>query len=167
MRNFDHGDKNDVINLYRGMIRQLIGMGKNIYLISHSKEDHEACKLIKDIFINDNTVIHIKENMDIFLFEMLIAQFEFAIASRFHSIVHAYKNGVPCIALGWATKYHELLNLMDQDEYVIDVRNLKDQNEYCSDIIDKMNLNYKAEAERIRGKIKDIQCHNCFEQINF
>ena len=167
MRNFDHGNKEDVICLYKKMIIQMKNMGRNIYLISHSKEDHEACKIIKDMFADDDSVIYIKENMDVFLFEKIVAQMDFAIASRFHSIVHAYKNAVPCIALGWATKYHELLNLVDQGEYVLDVRNMDKNDAYYREMIERMNNNFKNESELIQNKVEEIQSHNCFDRIDF
>ena len=109
----------------------------------------------------------LKENMDVFLFEKIVAQMDFAIASRFHSIVHAYKNAVPCIALGWATKYHELLNLVDQGEYVLDVRNMDKNDAYYREMIERMNNNFKNESELIRNKVEGIQSHNCFDRIDF
>ena len=38
------------------------------------------------------------------------------------------KNGTPCIAIGWATKYHELLKTFKQEDYIFDVRKNMDTN---------------------------------------
>ena len=49
-----------------------------------------------------------------------LKQFQFIVASRFHAIVHAFKNGIPCIALGWATKYYDLMKQFGQEQYMLD-----------------------------------------------
>ena len=54
-------------------------------------------------------------------YSLMVRQFDFIIASRFHSIVHAYKEGVPAIIFGWATKYQELAGHFDQSKFVFDI----------------------------------------------
>lgn len=166
MRNFDHGNKKQIMDVYQQMIDTLLAKGKNIYLISHSMEDQDVCLMIKQLYSSDDRVKHIREKMDVFLFEYLIKQFDFVIASRFHSIVHSYKNGIPCLALGWATKYHELLGMMEQGQYVVDVRNIPDM----SDIKQKLNAmcdNFSLERVKINEKLEQIRNNNCFDKLNF
>ena len=55
-------------------------------------------------------------------FDELVTKFDFIIASRFHAVVHAYRNGIPAVVPGWAVKYQELLDLFEQGEFMFDVR---------------------------------------------
>ena len=97
MRNFDHSNKDELLEVYNTIVNELIKKGKNIYLIRHSGEDIEACHLIKDLFKYNDSVKIISEDMTPSEFEKLIQQFDYAIASRFHSVVHSYKEKVPCL----------------------------------------------------------------------
>lgn len=122
MRNFDHGKKSEILALYRTLVQEILASGKSVYLIRHSGEDIEACREIKNMFQTENRVSMIIDDLEPSEFESLIVQFEFAIASRFHSIVHSYKMNVPCLILGWATKYQELAKLFRQEAFVYDIR---------------------------------------------
>lgn len=166
MRNFDHGNKDGIVSLYKRAIEYLCQSGKNVYLISHSAEDMEVCKLIKEQLSTFDNVKIVNEKIDSFNFALLIRQFDFAIASRFHSIVHSYKAGIPCIALGWATKYKELLNTMGQNEYLFDVRKLEQEDAFL-DAIKDMIQNYKVAKEVIQERLKKIQATNCFDYLDF
>ena len=77
---------------------------------------------------------------------------------------HAFKNGIPCIALGWATKYHDLLNLFDQGQYILDVRNDIGEAEMLA-IIDRMNARYLEESAKIRKGLAAVQKQNVFDIV--
>lgn len=155
MRNFDHGNKEEIISLYIHAINHLKSLGKRIYLIRHSREDLKACLLIKENFKNDKNVLVIEDDLRPIEFESLIKQFDFAIASRFHSVVHAYKMGIPCIILGWAIKYVELAKLFNQEKFVFDVRNVLEKNTFFSSI-DMINKNQKMLSDDISDKLERI-----------
>lgn len=164
MQNFRFGDKDEVITLYETIIKKLLDKGEVIYLIRHSYEDIEACNIIKQKFSNENKVILLPDEFSSIEFNQLVKQFKFIIASRYHSIIHAYRNYVPCIALGWATKYHELLKLFNQDKYIFDVRKKIDFNSFIH-AVDIMSKEYNKEKEIIRLVMKDIQVENIFDVI--
>ena len=166
MRNFDHGNKEEILSLYRDVVQLLLDLGKNVYLISHSAEDKAACGMIKEKFLKNSGVIQVAERIDSWNFDGLIRQFDFAIASRYHSIVHSYKAGVPCIALGWATKYHELLKTVDQSQYIFDVRDLGKKDIILS-AIEQMSTLVKKEKATIQQRVAAIQETNCFDSIDF
>ena len=162
MRNFDHGNQDQIMNLYKEIIEVLLSKKHYIYLIKHSGEDAKACQMIKNLFKENNRVVFLDEDFNCIEYQMLVEQFDYLIASRYHSIVHAYKEGVPCIALGWAVKYQELLDLFDQSGYVFDVRNLKD----CTGIlnaIEQLDKKHNLESEKIRKKLAEVQKENCFD----
>ncbi len=164
MKNFKHGNTSQVMALYDNIINKLIGSGKNVYLIRHSFEDIEACKMIKERFKTNNKVIMYGEDMSCFEFDKLVQRFDFIIGSRFHSIVHAYKNSIPCIALGWATKYHELLKAFKQEDYIFDVRGDL-QADKVERALDKMLMQHQSESNVIKDSLIKLQNHNVFDVI--
>ncbi|MBF0009978.1 polysaccharide pyruvyl transferase family protein [Enterococcus casseliflavus] len=156
MRNFDHSNKDELLEVYNTIVNELIKKGKNIYLIRHSGEDIEACHLIKDLFKYNDSVKIISEDMTPSEFEKLIQQFDYAIASRFHSVVHSYKEKVPCLILGWAIKYQELAKLFDQSQYVLDVRNDINLKE-IKNCISELDQNCFEESVKIKNVLNDVK----------
>lgn len=162
--NFLQTDKNKVLIIYKTIINHLCGLGKNVYLIRHSGEDYKACKLIYDNLENKKNVFLINYDFNCFEYSNLLDSFDYIVASRFHSIVHSYKKGVPAIVLGWADKYYELLNLFDQCTYMFDVRSkIKEKN--IISVIDMLNDNFKSERLNIISKLPNYQKDNCFDSI--
>ena len=97
--------------------------------------------------------------------EEVIKQFDFVIASRYHSIVHAYKNGVPALVIGWATKYSELLGNFGQLDYFSDCRSNINIDE-MGNKLEKMMQDYKHEGERIINKMNIlINKENPFDML--
>lgn len=164
MRNFDHGNKENIIKLYKRIIDKLLEKNKYVYLLRHSYEDIEACKIIKGMYKDNNKVILIGSDLNCLEFEDVIKKFKYVIASRYHSIVHAYKNATPCIVLGWATKYHELLNTFNQSDYMLDVRS-EEKFDEIDEIIDKMDENYMHISNAILTTLSTINKKNIFEVI--
>ena len=164
MKNFQYGNRNDVIEHYIRIIRRLLKNKTSIYLIRHSYEDIEACHLIKKEFEENTNVTLINDDLSCFDFERIIMEFNFIIASRYHSIIHAYKNGVPCIAIGWAIKYHELLKTFKQEDYIFDVRKNMDTNSIV-EAVDKMLEKYQEESDTILEILEEVQGENVFDII--
>ncbi|GEN51410.1 polysaccharide pyruvyl transferase family protein [Alkalibacterium pelagium] len=164
MKTFSHGNKEVILKTYKNVIDNLILKGKTVTIVRHSYEDIEACLMIKDLFNEDDSVVLIGDDMSCIEFDNLVTQFDFIIGSRFHSIVHAYKNAVPSIALGWATKYKELLEEFNQSGYIFDVRKNINQ----KDIIAKVNYlldNHEYESTVIAERLNKIQSSNPYNSI--
>ena len=116
---------------------------------------------IKKLFKENNMVSLIHEDLNVFEIEDIIRKFDFLIASRYHSIVHAYKNGVPALVIGWAIKYIELLKSFNQIEYYFDIRDdLKIES--VSEKLEKMMLTYKNEKLQISLILNKILKENNF-----
>lgn len=168
-QNFKYGNKGEVLEIYRKTIQYLRERNTTIYLTKHSHNDTEACHLIKNMFSDDSGVKVIVDDMTPKEFENLIKQFNFIIGSRFHSVVHAYKVGTPSIILGWATKYIELAQLFNQNNYVFDVRNNINEELFLEEIQNIAN-NYKDESETILSKLSNVKEYGdpfnyAFEQL--
>ena len=152
----DRASSNKFYALYVQLINRLIDAEKNVYVVRHSYEDLEICEKIKSFFADNKNVKLVSDDLNALELENVVSQFDFVIASRYHSVIHAYKNGVPALVIGWATKYFELLESFDQLDYFFDVR--KGINiEKMSSKLDKMILNYKKERRKIANKTAHIQ----------
>lgn len=135
-----------------------------IYLISHSEVDIEICRELKNKFEQEAHVIFVDRELNCLEFSEIIKQFEFVIASRFHSIVHAFRNGIPCIALGWATKYYELMKMFDQEQYMVDLRHEIKVDE-LEETIDSMILEREEVSLTIKERLEELRDNNVFEAI--
>ena len=98
-------------------------------------------------------------------FNELVKNFDYLVASRFHSIVHAYKNGVPCVTLGWAKKYEDLSIQFEQNEYLFDVRKPVEISDLC-EAMDHINQNLEIESNKIISLLSEVQKVNVFDVLN-
>ncbi len=161
-RNSYIGDHGTVIDLYVKVISKLVDLDKSVYIMTHSNYDTQLCEELKSYFADDERVVLLTKDFSCLEFNELVKKFDYVIASRFHSIVHAYKNGIPCIALGWAAKYRELLSLFGQEKYMFDVRGDVDADSIAS-AVSEMESSAKRESEKILEILKEVQKENVFD----
>lgn len=158
------GREEKLISLYQTIINRMLDREYYVYLIYHSSEDRKICGRLKDFFAAEERVIWIQDELSCIAYGQLVKQFDFVIASRYHSIVHAYKEGVPCIVLGWAVKYTELLSLFGQEKFVFDVRGDIDETGFWA-MIAEMEKNCKVYSEQVKQKLEEIQSENVFDAV--
>ncbi len=163
--NYRYGDKAQLLALYKKIIKQLNDLEKNVYLIAHSAQDTVVCKDIIDYCGKEYKIHFIEEDLNCIEYGMFIRKFDYIIASRFHSIVHAFKEHIPCIALGWAIKYEQLLGLLDQEGFNFDVRKLTNS-EDVSKAVDIMENTFVSQAKVIANRLFDIQKNSCFNFLD-
>jgi len=161
-RNNKNGNEAENLVAYSMIINKLLDHQKEVYIISHSADDVAMCQKVAQAYTENPKVHLITADLTPNEFEKLISQFEFAIASRFHSIVHAYKEGVPCVLMGWAVKYHELATLFNQDAYVVDVRSA-DISEQLSSAVIKMLDHVETERDTIKHVLTTHQYADPFD----
>lgn len=164
MRNFEVGNKKNVYELYEELIKNELKKRHIVYLLSHSAQDAEICKTLKQKFANDSNVIWLEQDFSSIEFNEIVKKFTYVIASRFHSVVHAYKNAIPCIVLGWATKYHDLTLQFKQEKYMIDVRDEINVDAIITQI-EYLNQNLEEERKRIAHSLLKIQEANVFDIV--
>lgn len=166
-RTFDHGDEARLLALYGSLIEELVRGGYHVYVIRHSEDDEGRCAQLKALFPDDPRVVLMNEERYCFQYGELFERCDFLIASRFHAIVHAYRCGVPCVSLGWATKYVELLGRFGQGRYVHDVRDLDDEaalSVFAS--VHMMEERFSEEATKITQRMAEIQAKpSVFERM--
>lgn len=152
------------IKLYQAAIREALSQGLYVYLTYHSSQDKALCADLKAAFAENDRVILLNHDHSCMEFNELVKKFRFVVASRFHAIVHALKNCIPCIALGWAVKYIDLLNLFDQGAYMFDLRQTVEPEKICGAVV-AMNENYAEESRKIRAILPELQKENVFDLI--
>ncbi len=163
---FNHGDKEKIFKLYRSIIDVLLFADKDVYLFSTSSEDLTLCREICEMFDTNSKVHLILNDFSCLEYNLFVKQFQFLICSRFHGIVHAYRNGVPCIVLGWAIKYNELADLVNQGQYVFNIVDDEIEDEKINDAVHKMISSVENESENIKERVIEIQKDNCFEVLD-
>ena len=159
-------DRNQLISLYKYIINELISLGKKVYLLSHATSDRMLCAEIKQEYVSNEQVIWLEQDFNCIEFNEVVKKFQFVIASRFHAIVHAYKNCIPCISIGWAIKYEELLREFNQEEYAFDVHH-KIEKECILKAICNMEKRKEIEVKKIEEHLKILQKENVFDVLTF
>lgn len=161
IRTFKNVGNVSVYDIYKASISFLENKGYKVYILAHSEEDTEICENLKSMFSDNERIVYIKQELSSTEYSSIVSKFKYVIAARFHSIVHAYKEGVPCIALGWAVKYQELMKLFEQDKYAVDIRTIQSEDEFIR-IMELMDSNYENNAIKIQKELVRIQKDNCF-----
>jgi len=166
VRNLTVGDGDQVIGLYQTAICHARSKGKAVYLLYHATSDADICKKLKEHFLDDDSVVLLDRDFSCLEYDELVKHFDYLVASRFHSIVHAFKNGVPCITLGWARKYEDLLAQFGQSAYLFDVRNAPDA-EKLRRAMDRMENRKAEESAEVMSHLSEVNRENVFDIINY
>ena len=163
---FVHGDEEMVLGHYKAIVDELLAHGKNVYLFRHSAEDLTYCRRIAEMYEGVEQVHLLQNNFSCMEYDLFVQKFEFIICSRFHGIVHAYKNYVPAIALGWAVKYRELTQAVGQGAYIFDVTDRECNQAKLVQAVSDMIANVEKERETIEAHVLELQSENCFESLS-
>lgn len=150
-------NQESLMSVYVSLIDAMKGVNK-IVLIPHAGEDIAICKGIKEYYLDDDRVTILDHVPRSFVFEEMISDVKYIIASRYHSIIHAYRKGVPALILGWANKYLELANYFEQERFILDLERDMDYTTYLND----MEVNCELEKEKIMQKYKEITNKGCY-----
>ena len=161
-RNLTVGNDEEVLALYQAAIQRGVEQGKKVYLLHHATSDAAICAQLKERFAAEEKVVLLEREFSCLEFNELVKCFDYLVASRFHSIVHAYKNGIPCAILGWAKKYEELSEQFGQREYLFDVRGHVEPSALCA-AMDRLNQDSALESRNIRKRLEDVQKENIFD----
>ncbi len=161
VRLLNYMSNDSLVAAYTDVIKRLLSFGKNVYLFPFAGEDVSICNELKSIFSQEDKVKALSYNLKISECEAALRNFQYVVASRYHSIVHGYRMGIPCVCIGWADKYRDLLSSVGQLDYLTDISRF-DLNVLLA-AIDKMNDSYLKESECIKENVSKIQNNNCFD----
>ena len=155
---------NDPLTVYTAAVRSALAMGMSVFITYHSTQDRELCAAVKGAFGDEERVVLLEHDHSCMEFNELVKKFRFVVASRFHAIVHALKNAVPCVALGWAVKYENLMGLFGQENYVFDLRKPLEVHAVDKALQD-MARNWQQERLAIQAALPELQKDNVFDSI--
>lgn len=157
-----NGQYNVVLDVYRTIFRELRSLGKEIYIFAHSN-DLPLCRELFEL-VKDDVHCHLIENeIDCLSYGPFIRQFDFIVASRFHSIVHAYREDVPALILGWAVKYEALATLLRQGQYVFDITADQVDTALLKERLGTLASHATEESKSIRSYLETIRNNSCFD----
>ena len=157
-------DKEEILSIYHSIIEETLKKDYKVFVLRHSVEDLQICREIKNMFQSKEVEL-IEKDLNAIELENIIKQLNFVIASRYHSIIHSYKNNVPVLAIGWAIKYKEILENFNQTKYFFDgINNLKKTK--IIESTEELIKNENKERERIKNQLRNNKNNLVFKQIN-
>ncbi|TYB32241.1 MAG: polysaccharide pyruvyl transferase family protein [Candidatus Mcinerneyibacterium aminivorans] len=160
---FKFSKKKKIYETYYNLIEELLEKDKEVYIIRHSNGDFDFCKKIKKEFKNNKSVVLYNDDYYPFQLEELISQLDYLVTSRYHGLVHGYKNKKPCLVIGWAIKYKRLMEKFNQGEFCFDCRDGLSQDEIVQKL-DELNSKHKQYSKSIGEKIEKIKENNIFDK---
>ncbi|MFW5879331.1 MAG: Coenzyme F420 hydrogenase/dehydrogenase, beta subunit C-terminal domain [bacterium] len=108
---------NKLEKYYKTCIDTILRKGKKVIILRHSGEDLQLCEKLKYLYLEEKMVTLYADDFNKFELEDIIRKCEFVVASRYHAVVHAYRNVVPAVVYGWAIKYTEIMRLFRQEQF--------------------------------------------------
>ncbi len=145
-----------LIKLYEAIIENIFSLGKHVVIVQHAADDRWLCHTISQRFESHPNVSSVIGDVPSFELENVIGSFDWIVGSRYHSIIHAYKHGVPALVMGWAEKYAELLQTFGQTDYCFNCRSDISQKKILAKI-DLMEKSYKKASHTIKTVYKNLQ----------
>lgn len=97
-------------------------------------------------------IIVLKKEYNAMELKTIIGQCDLLIGSRYHSIVAALSQGIPVLAIGWHHKYHEIMKLVNLENFVFNIDEINKKN--VDEILKEIN-NLLENAPEIKLKILD------------
>ncbi len=155
---------NDVYHLWDVAIHTLLAKGYYVYLMMHDNSDLQIIREIKARHADEDRVILVENDFSCIEYNELIKKFQFIVASRYHSIVHAYRNSVPAVVLGWADKYETLLSAVDQQAYDLDLRREVEDTRLV-ECLENMHVKREQNVTAIKSRLQEIQRNNVFDEL--
>jgi len=159
---FRIGTSDAARRLYARIIDKLVDDGEKVYILRTSSRDVGYIATVLNAVKNAERVRVIGGEYSSPELIDIMKRFKYVIASRYHSIIFGYRNGVPAIMLGWASKYKELAQLMEQEEYVVDIRD--GNTDIILEKMRRMREDHGKESTRIRKCLKRVQATSVVQE---
>lgn len=112
-------------------IEHLLAKGFKPFILIHERNDSELGVQLQAQISQPIPVV--KENNPLFL-KGILGQSYLVIGSRFHGLISALSQGVPCLGAGWSHKYKMLFKSYGCSDLLVDIEDHVQQN------LDRLNL---------------------------
>lgn len=158
------GTENEYIRLMTKVAEHCIRTwGASVILLSHMfsvhkvehKDDRFLCGLIKLGVSDSDRCFAIRKYISASVAKSIAGQMDLMIGSRFHSLLFALSSGVPAVALGWAHKYPELMELVGLDGNALIHTDFDEKP--VIELLDKAWANRAESKTAIRERLPEIR----------
>lgn len=156
-----NGKEKDILQLYQYIVDHLVQKNNVVYIFRHSN-DLNICRKIYEVCKCDSVKL-IDYDFDCFEYSLFVKNFKYIVASRYHSIVHAYKSEIPAVILGWSIKYNNLAKLFGQSNYVADIQSVAVSS--VIRMIDSMESNLDVNRKLIASKDCVSEAETCYTKL--
>lgn len=143
-------DRTDYVKFLINVIDNVVKNGKKPYFLIHEGEkDLSIAKEVNESPFSSNIIEILKEENPLFV-KGIIGNSTAVITSRFHGLVSALSQAVPCLCVGWSHKYQALM-----EDYGYSEGLLKNDELNEDELINKLNMVLLPDtAGAIKSKLK-------------
>lgn len=106
-------------------LQYLIDRGLNPFILIHEVDDLSLGQQIQQEF---NGEIEIINEDNPFYLKGILGSCQLLVGSRFHGLISALSQGIPCLGTGWSHKYQELFESYSCPEMLVDLQASIDEN---------------------------------------
>lgn len=113
----EKNNKEKYIGLLKNIIHMYEKKGLPVFMLNHEGfRDKSLCDEINTV---SETKIHVVDGINAQEVKGLIGNSHTVISSRFHGVVSALSQGVPCLATSWSHKYEMLFKDFSQEDRIL------------------------------------------------
>lgn len=143
-----------LLNYYKLIIDNISNLNKNVYLIYHANQDYHFLDMLSKNYSKDSNVHFIAEELNSYQLKIILSKMDYNIASRYHSIIHSYLGLRPCIVIGWAQKYNELLENFSTTKLLIDLRHESPSKNKLISLLETLDKTYADQSNILKQKFE-------------
>jgi polysaccharide pyruvyl transferase WcaK-like protein len=117
------------------VVDELVALSNcRVVLIPHARAtsvspytDLDVCESVLALCSRSERVTLLRDDLPTTVLKGIISRAEVSVGSRFHFMVAALSSSVPGLAISWSHKYLEMMRMLDQQRYVIDLLGLTEE----------------------------------------
>ena len=113
-------------------LRLMIEKKLDPFLLIHEQHDVDLARGLQDQLPKSVQIIHEPDPVRI---KGVLGQCSFVVSSRYHGLVSALSQGIPCLATGWSHKYQALLQDYGCPDSLLSVTASEEEIRSCIDLI--------------------------------
>lgn len=129
-------------------------------------DDRFICRILHRAINQESRCFFVSEYYSASSVKSVLGHADLVIASRFHSLIFALSQSIPCLAISWSHKYRELFALFGMEKFVVEdsdinkegffelLNELNSEREKWSDVIDQTLPKIKEKLSIPLSKIR-------------
>ncbi len=131
------------------------------HVIDNSKKNSYQVRVVLQELDEDMDILRLLTGYDEMVMEtnplktkQIIGQSRFVFSSRYHGVVNALSQGVPCLTFGWAHKYRHILEDYEVSDLLVEKKDMEHIIQKCQYVITEYD-NLKIRTNKGAQKVKD------------